>query len=200
LENWALGEIAIENIVITIDCGTKGIRGILFDDYGNELGKSEIIYDGYYSKNKHWKEAPPLMFWNGLVEVIRDIKEKYPKRFDKIQGINIACQPDIITVVDEKGEPLRDFISWLDRRTLETPLKHPWPFELLFKAVGFSNFAKSFSVNAHAHWIKVYEPEIWKKSAKLVFLSTYLLTKLTGKIMDSRSATTGHVPFDYKRK
>ncbi|KNZ41063.1 FGGY-family carbohydrate kinase [Acetobacterium bakii] len=195
-----MGEKVIDNIVITIDCGTKGIRGILFDDYGNELGKSEIIYDGYYSKNQHWKEAPPLMFWNGLVGVIQKIRENYPKLFNKIQGMNIACQRDIITVVDETGEPLRDFISWLDRRTLEKPLKHPWPYELLFKAVGFSDFAKSFSVNAHAHWIKVYEPEIWEKADKLVFLSTYLLTKLTGKIMDSRSATTGHVPFDYKRK
>jgi len=191
---------SIENIVMTIDCGTKGVRAILFDDFGNELGKSEIIYDGYYSKNFQWKEAPPEMFWDGLVGVIRIIREKHPELFNGIQGVTIACQRDIITVVDEKGEPLRDFISWLDRRTIKEPLKIPLPYELLFKLVGFNAFANSFNINTHAHWIKVNEPDIWKKAYKLVFLSTYLLTKLTGKIMDSRSATVGHVPFDYKNR
>lgn len=195
-----MDENVIENVVMTVDCGTKGVRAILFDDFGNELGKSEIIYTGYYSKNFQWKEAPPLMFWDGLVEVIKIIREKYPKIFKKIQGVTIACQRDIITVVNEQGEPLRDFISWLDRRTLAKPLKVPWPYELLFKLVGFSSFAKSFNINTHAHWIKVNESDIWKKAYKLVFLSTYLLTKLTGKIMDSQSATVGHVPFDYKNK
>lgn len=187
-------------MVITIDSGTKGVRAILFDDHGNQLGKSEIIYDGYYSKSFQWKEAAPDMFWDGLVGVVKLIKEKYPILFNKIQGVTVACQRDIITVVDEQGEPLRDFISWLDRRTLKEPLKHPFPYEILFKLAGFSDFAKSFSINAHAHWIKVNEPEIWKKAHKLVFLSTYLLTKLTGKIIDSQSSTAGHVPFDYKNK
>jgi len=195
-----LDEKVIKNIVMTIDSGTKGVRAILFDDVGNELGKSEIIYDGYYSKSFQWKEASPLMFWNGLVDAIKIIKEKYPKYFNEIQGVTVACQRDIITVVDEKGEPLRDFISWLDRRTLEQPLKYPLPYELLFKLVGFSELAKSFSINAHAHWIKINEPDIWEKAHKFVFLSTYLITRLTGRIMDSQSSTVGHVPFDYKNK
>lgn len=193
-------ENIIKNVVMTIDCGTRGIRAILFDDFGNELGKGEMIYDGYYSKSLQWKEAPPEMFWNGLIRAIEIVKEKYPKVFLNIQGLTIACQRDVITVVDEKGEPLRDFISWLDRRSLEVPLKYPLPYALLFKLVGFSKVAKSFTMTSHAHWIKIYEPEIWEKTHKLVLLSTYLLTKLTGKIMDSRSATVGHLPFDYKNK
>lgn len=39
-----LNEKVIKNIVMTIDSGTKGVRAILFDDVGNKLGKSEIVY------------------------------------------------------------------------------------------------------------------------------------------------------------
>lgn len=189
-----------KNIVLTIDCGTRGIRGLIFDDLGNELDKSEKLFDGYYSKKYHWKEAPPAMFWDALVEVTRDLKLKDPMLFKSIQGMTVSCQRDIITVVDEKGEPLRDFISWLDRRELEEPLPYPALYSLLFKLIRFSDFAKSFSKNTHANWIKVNEPEIWEKTHKVVFLSTYFLTKLTGNIIDSPSDTAGYLPFDTKKK
>ena len=189
-----------KNIVLSIDCGTRGIRGILFDDFGNELGKSERIFDGYYSKSFQWKEAPPEMFWNGLVDVVRDLNKKDPVLFNAIQGMTVSCQRDVITVVDKKGKPLRDFISWLDRRELDEALPFGIPYALLFKMIGFSDAAKSFSRLTHANWIKVHEPEIWEKADKVVLLSTYLVTKLTGQIRDSRSAIAGHLPFDTKRK
>lgn len=189
-----------KNIVLAIDCGTRGIRGILFDDCGNERGKSEKIFDGYYSKCFQWKEAPPEMFWDVLVEVVKNLNQKDPVLFNAIQGMTVSCQRDIITVVDKKGEPLRDFISWLDRRELDESLPFALPYTLLFKMIGFNDSAKSFSRITHANWIKVHEPRIWEKTSKVVFLSTYLLTKLTGEVMDSRSSIAGHVPFDTRRK
>ncbi len=188
------------NSVLTIDCGTRGLRGIIFDEQGNELAKSEELFKGYYSKHFQWKEASPEMFWKALVKVVAELKDKEPVLFETIQGMTVSCQRDVITVVDEKGEPLRNFISWLDRRELAEPLPYPWPYALLFKCIGFSGYAKSFSKTAHVNWIKNQEPEIWAKTHKVVFLSTYFLTRLTGKIADSRSDTAGHLPFDTKKK
>lgn len=187
-------------IVLTIDCGTRGIRGILFDELGNELVKTECLFKRYYAKTFQWKEAPPEMFWDGLIEVVRGLKYQEPQLFEAISGITISCQRDVITVVDEAGIPLRDFISWLDRRELEKPLPYPLPYALLFRLIGFRSFADSFSRTAHANWIQVNEPQIWEKAHKVVFLSTYFLTKLTGKIFDSPSNTAGHLPFDTKKK
>ncbi|MEG0378137.1 MAG: FGGY-family carbohydrate kinase, partial [Eubacterium sp.] len=44
------------------------------------------------------------------------------------------------------------------------------------------------------------EPELWRRSYKYIFLSTYLIAKLTGKIIDSKSDIAGHFPFDFKNK
>ena len=149
-----------KNSVLTIDCGTRGLRGIIFDEQGNELAKSEELFTGYYSQHFQWKEAAPEMFWRALVKVVQELKAKEVDLFQTIQGMTVSCQRDVITVVDEKGEPLRNFISWLDRRELAEPLPYPWPYTLLFKCIGFSDYAKSFSKTAHVNWIKVHEPEI----------------------------------------
>lgn len=189
-----------KDVILSIDCGTSGIRGILFDDLGNELGKAEVKYTKYYSLDFQWKEAPPDMFWEGFISVTKEIKNEFPNTFKMIKGITLACQRDVISVADENGEPLRDFISWLDRRVIENPLLMPLSYRLLFKLILFKSRSESFNVTTHAHWIKVNEPEIWKKSYKFIFLSTYLIGKLTGKLMDSPSNTAGHVPFDFKKK
>ncbi|WKY46739.1 FGGY-family carbohydrate kinase [Eubacteriaceae bacterium ES3] len=189
-----------EQLVLAIDCGTGGIRAIVFDALGNELGKTNAIFSGYYSLKESFREAAPDMFWNALVSVVRQMKETKPEAFSKIKALTIACQRDVITVVDKTGRPLRDFISWLDRRKLTKPLPFPWPYALLFKVIGFTATANSFSRTCHAHWIKVCEPEIWEKADKLVFLSTYFISRLTGRIVESRSSVAGHVPFNTKKK
>jgi sugar (pentulose or hexulose) kinase len=190
----------MKTIVLTIDCGTRGIRGILFDDLGNELGKTEYLFKGYYARAFQWKEAPPEMFWNGLIKVVQGLKQQHSQLFEAISGMTISCQRDVITVIDEAGMPLRDFISWLDRRELAETLPYPLPYGLLFRLIGFKSFADSFSKTAHVNWIRVNEPQIWERTYKVIFLSTFFLTKLTGKIMDSRSNTAGHLPFDTKKK
>ncbi|WKY43377.1 FGGY-family carbohydrate kinase [Eubacteriaceae bacterium ES2] len=190
----------IDQLVLAIDCGTGGIRAILFDAQGNERASTKAVFTGYYSLEDNFKEAAPEMFWDGLVSVVHQMKEECPTEFVKIAALTIACQRDVITVVDENGKPLRDFISWLDRRELEKPLSFSWPYALLFKLIGYTEAANAFSQTCHAHWIKVYEPEIWAKAHKLVFLSTYLINRLSGRIVESRSSVAGHVPFDTKKK
>jgi sugar (pentulose or hexulose) kinase len=193
-------EEKIDQLVMAIDCGTGGIRAILFDARGNELATTKTVFTGYYSQRENFKEAAPEMFWDGLVFVVSQMKKEQPVEFMKIEALTIACQRDVITVVDKKGKPLRDFISWLDRRELEKPLPFPLPYALLFKLIGYTEAANSFSQTCHAHWIKVKEPDIWEKADKLVFLSTYLISRLTGRIIESRSSVAGHVPFDTKKK
>ncbi len=187
-------------IALTIDCGTGSIRAILFDAWGNQLAMTKKKFSAYYSQQFNWKEAPAKMFWDGLVEVVQEIKKENPQDFSGIEGMTIACQRDTISLVDENGLALRDFIIWMDRREIDKPLPYPWPYRLLFKLIHFTDYANSFSTTNHAHWIKINEPDIWQEADKLVFLSTYLIGQLTGKIIESRSSMAGHVPFDTKRK
>lgn len=82
------------------------------------LAKTEKRFEGYYSKKPHYVEAPPAMFWEDLARVTLEMKNHYPEYVEALSGMNIAVQRDIATIVDEKGEGLRDFISWMDRGSL----------------------------------------------------------------------------------
>ncbi len=189
-----------KELVLTIDCGTQGIRAIVFDKTGRALAKTEKRFEGYYSKKPHYVEAPPAMFWEDLARVTLEMKNHYPEYVEALSGMNIAVQRDIATIVDEKGEGLRDFISWMDRRTLEKPLTIPQPYRFAFWIAGKKAFTESFNTGTHAHWIKVHEPELWNAADKYIFLSTYLINKLTGQMVDATSNIAGHFPFDFKHK
>ena len=189
-----------KELVLTIDCGTQGIRAIVFDKTGRALAKTEKRFEGYYSKKPHYVEAPPAMFWEDLASVTLEMKRCYPEYIAALSGMNIAVQRDIATIVDEKGEGLRDFISWMDRRTLEKPLTIPQPYRFAFWIAGKKAFTESFNTGTHAHWIKVHEPELWSAADKYIFLSTYLINKLTGRMVDATSNIAGHFPFDFKHK
>ena len=190
----------MKDLVLTVDCGTQGIRGIIFDPEGNVQAKVEKQFDGYYSKKPYYKEAPGNMFWDDLKVVTKTLAMNCPEYVSRLSGMTLAVQRDIATIVDAEGEPLRDFISWMDRRIVDTPVDIPLAWNMLFTLVGKRRFVAMFNQRTHAHWIKLNESELWKKSHKYVLLSTYLINRLTGKLVDAPSNIAGHLPFDYRRK
>ncbi|SDX71454.1 FGGY-family carbohydrate kinase [Eubacterium barkeri] len=190
----------MSDLALTIDCGTKGLRGIIFDSYGNQLATAEKRYESYYSLNMGWVEAPAKMFWDDLCQVLGILKQEEPALFARVAGITVACQRDTGTIVDHRGEALRDFIIWQDRRKLDKPVEIPRLWRILFDLAGKGPFVDSFNTQTHAHWIKVNEPEKWASAHAYVLLSSYLIGKLTGKCIDCRSDIAGHLPFNFKKK
>ena len=190
----------MQDLVLTIDCGTQGMRALIFDRTGALLSKTEKAFDGYYTKKPGYVEAPPDMFWEALKCVVGELKTKSPRLFAKLGGMTLAAQRDIATVTDRQGRALRDFISWMDRRTLDQALPIPNPYRTAFNLAGKKAFVDSFNRGTHAHWIKVHEPELWQRADLYIFLSTYLTSRLIGRVVEAKSAIAGHFPYDFKKK
>jgi sugar (pentulose or hexulose) kinase len=51
---------------------------------------------------------------------------------------------------------------------------------------------------SECNWIQRHQPTIWQKTHKHLFLSGYLIHRLTGRFVDSVASQVGYVPFDYK--
>ncbi|MDD4507462.1 MAG: FGGY-family carbohydrate kinase [Eubacteriaceae bacterium] len=190
----------MEKFALTIDSGTKGVRGIIFDEKGHERAISSYYYTDYYVKSFGFYEASGEMFWKGLQIVTNELKRKNPEIFQHLIGVTVAAQRDTATIVDQSGNPIRDFISWMDRRSLDQPIKMAFFWRFLFFVSGNKKYTEMFNKGTHANWIKVNEPELWEKSKAYVLLSTYLITKLTGRMVDSKSDIAGHLPYNYKKK
>lgn len=55
-----------------------------------------------------------------------------------------------------------------------------------------------FQQEAESNWLRYYQPEIWEKTHKYLFLSGYQIFRLTGRFADSVASQVGYVPLDYK--
>lgn len=108
-------------MIIGIDQGTTGTRGILMDSEG-------AVLESRYSKHRQilpqsgWVEHDPLEIWS-IVEHIA--KELAAKSGAAIRGIGIANQGETVLAWNRKtSEPLCNAIVWQDTRT------QPWIDEI----------------------------------------------------------------------
>jgi sugar (pentulose or hexulose) kinase len=189
-----------EKYVLTIDCGTQSIRSLIFDSRGNLIIKSKKNFPEYIKEKENWVEAEAYMFWDYLIDVVNETREKEPEIFEKIIGVSLTTQRDSVLVLDSEYKPLRNVIMWMDTRKTKKPKKMKAWANFLLSIVGFKGVAEEFNRECKAHWLQENEKEIWGKTEKFVLLSTYLNYKLTGELVDSKASMIGHIPFDYKKQ
>ena len=74
-------------VILSIDCGTQSLRGLLFSSDGTLLEKSKIPYKPYYSLQSGWAEQDPEIFWRSLCTACKSLKEKNSLLFKKIDFV-----------------------------------------------------------------------------------------------------------------
>ena len=190
-----------DRVVLTFDIGTQSCRAILINDHGELIGKKQIAYDPpYYSPELGWAEREADSYYDFMCEASSELKKKFPKAFEDIEGVSITCIRDSIVNVDKDGKPLRPAILWPDSRKAEGSPKLGAGKKAIFGAVGLSDFVDIQYKKSYVNWIMENEPEIWEKSYKVMYLSAYLTYALTGEFTDAVAATVGHLPFEVKTR
>lgn len=189
----------MRDILLSIDCGTQSLRGLLFSRQGELLYKVQIHYEAYFSNKPGWAEQEPEVFWSSLCRACRLLKEQSPDLFSRIGGVGVTTQRDSMVNVDADGNPLRPVITWLDQRKA-LPVYNPNPlFKAAFKCVGVDSALKKLQADAKCNWIMQNQPEIWKKTACYMQVSGFINKRLTGKFRDSIASQIGHAPFNYRK-
>ncbi|RKX77100.1 MAG: carbohydrate kinase [Spirochaetes bacterium] len=190
----------MEDILLSIDCGTQSTRAILFDARGNLLDKVKIEYQPYFSKQPGWAEQDAEILWRSLCKGCKVLKSRAPSLFENIAGVGVTAQRDSMIVVDARGNPLRPIITWLDRRKAK-PFYYPRGImKLAYFLTGMNEAIYKAQTDGKCNWIRQNEPEIWEKTAWYLQVSGFLNHRLTGEFSDSIASQIGHIPFDYKRQ
>ncbi|MCX5775253.1 MAG: FGGY-family carbohydrate kinase [Firmicutes bacterium] len=125
-------------LVLTFDCGTQSIRALLVDKDGNIVAKEQKPFAPYYSIKPGYAEQKPSVYRNAMKDVSRHIHEHNPSLVDDIIAVTITTIRDTVVCLDKNGQPIRDFIVWLDQREAkcETPL--PFMSRVAFELVGMT--------------------------------------------------------------
>lgn len=190
----------MENIILIIDCGTQSIRAMLINDKGEILLKEKTEYEYIKNDKESFFEFDADEFFEKIISLLLNLRNQNEELYEKIKAISITTQRDTFVLVDRNGNPLRNAISWLDRRKTQNYKKPNILYRILFKIVGMSEMTKNLMMEARFNWIIENEPEIWNKTYKYLLLPQFLNYKFSGKYIESDAGTVGHIPFDYKKR
>ena len=186
-------------LILAIDVGTQSVRALAIDPRGSVAGSVRIPIEPYVSPQPGWAEQDPAVYWQAIGEACRALWASGVVAPDSIAAVTPTTQRATIVVTDADGRPLRPAIVWLDQR--QTPGLAPiGGIEgLAFTALGVRDTVAAFQADCEANWIRVHEPDIWNATRRYLFLSGWLVHRLTGRFVDSVASQVGYVPFDYKR-
>ena len=187
-------------LVLTFDCGTQSIRALLVDAHGNIMAKEQKSFTPYYSLKPGYAEQKAEVYRQALSEVSKAIHDKNPDLVARIIAVTITTIRDTCVCLDEQGKPLRDIIVWLDERQAKCGKPLPFMSRTAFAIAGMSEAIDDQRKITKSNWLIENEPDLWAKTHKYVMFSTYVVSLLIGKIIDSSASQIGHIPFDYKNK
>lgn len=186
-------------LILAIDQGTQSARALLFDLQGNLRAKSRVVINPYVSPAPGLAEQDPDVYWQAICQACQALWQMDGVRKDALAGVALTTQRSTVINVDEHGRPLRPAIVWLDQR--RTPGLEPvgglWG--LAFRLSGMTETVRYLQAEAEANWIRTHQPEVWSQTYKYLFLSGFLIYRMTGRFVDSVGSQVGYIPFDYKR-
>lgn len=188
-----------EPLILTFDMGTQSARALLVDPAGKVVALQQKVYEKpYFSHQPGWAEQEADFYWQAVCETSNALREKAGPLWGNIIAVSCTTIRDTVLCLDENLIPLRDVILWLDKREAKELSGIPPVTSFMFQLARMGDSVQLQRKVSVCNWIAKYEPDIWAKTHKYVFLSAWLTYKLCGNLTDSVASTVGHIPFDSK--
>jgi len=174
--------------VIGIDIGTESLRTHVFDLNGKVLVSASFPLQTKSPKPNHFEQSADE-WWFGLKQTLSECLMQKQVSAESVIGIGFTGTSCTVLPVDEQGKPLRPALLWMDTRAhLEaekiTNLHHP----AIEQASGY---VSAEWMLPKALWLKNNEPDLWKKTYKLLEGPDYLIWKLSGEWTASSASAVG---------
>lgn len=178
-----------------IDLGTSGLRALLVDEQGSPIGSTQRSYDVSHP-HPGWSEQNPADWIDALEDAMEEMRETFPA-FAALRGIGVAGHMHGATLLDSEGSVLRPCILWNDTRShLEAArLDATDGFRELSGNIVFPGFTAP-----KLEWIRIHEPEIFKRIAKVLLPASYINYYLTGDYVADMSDSAGTSWLDVGRR
>ena len=184
--------------ILAIDVGTQSVRAMVFDPHGNLLARAKVPIEPYLPGPPGCCEQDPELYWRSIGEACAALWQLPEARRDAIAGVALTTQRGTIVITDAEGVPLRNAMVWLDRCRTEGLPRLGGRWGIAFRAAGVTETVATFAAEAEANLIRRREPGTWDRIEHYLFLSGFLVHRLTGRFVDSVAAQVGYIPFDYK--
>lgn len=186
-------------LILAHDLGTTGDKAVLFDPERGVLGSSFLSYPTRYPQVS-WAEQDPRDWWEAVCQTTRKLLLEARISSQEIGAVTFSGQMMGCLPVEKDGNPLRAAIIWADQRGVKqaNELKHKVGMSGIYRITGH-RASPSYSA-AKIMWVRDEEPELFKKTFKVLQAKDYVVLKLTGKFVTDYSDASGTNLFDLRKK
>lgn len=163
---------------IGIDCGTTSIKCMAVDENARQLTIASRV-NATLSPNPGWMEQDPNGWIEPVLEVLREAVERIPDY--QVTGIALCGHMSSPVFLDKSFEPLMNCVTVGDSRCTRQVRQLQKNFEADFKKATM-NVPRGYAVAPKLLWYKENCPDLYKKTAIMLFAKDYIRFCLTGTI------------------
>lgn len=196
--------------VIAYDVGTTGLKTCLF-----EIDKTiKPITNAYGSYNLYMvenggAEQDAEEWWDAMCATTNELFTKTDIKPSQIAGISFCSQMQGIVLVDEKGDPVRRPMSYMDQRAKEE-LKKYMAYGLQVAGANVIPLLKSLAITGAVScsvkdpvykykWIENHEPENFKRTYKWLDVKDFLISRCTDEFTMTQDSAFATLLYDTRK-
>ena len=183
--------------VIGIDSSTTSTKAIAWDASGENIAEGTMPLSTF-SPVMSYYEQNAEDWWNSAAGALKKVTQKINK--ENIRGIAISNQRETFVGLDNKGNPVRPAIIWLDERC-------KCMVDKFAGIVGddrihqITGKPKDYApVVYRLAWMKEKENHLFREVSRFCDVHAYLVYKLTGQFRTSWASADPMGIFDLERK
>jgi xylulokinase len=173
-----------QDLLLGVDIGTYESKGVLTTVKGEVIAQAAIAHKLLFPRAGWAEHDPELTWWGDFCTLSKKLLTTEGVNASDIKGVGVsAIGPDVLPI-DENFNPLRMGILYgVDTRAVKEidELNAQFGEDTIFNAT--ANCLSSQSVGPKILWIKKNEPEVYKKARWFVDATTFIVARLTNRVV-----------------
>ncbi|MBU6253692.1 MAG: FGGY-family carbohydrate kinase [Acidobacteria bacterium] len=173
-----------QDLLLGIDIGTYESKGVLTTISGEVIAQVAVPHKLLFPRAGWAEHDPELTWWGDFCAITKQLLSTPGVVATDIKGVGIsAIGPDVLPI-DENFNPLRMGILYgVDTRAVKEidELNAKYGEDEIFNAT--ANCLSSQSTGPKILWIKKNEPEVYKKARWFVDATTFIVARLTSRVV-----------------
>ena len=171
-----------------LDIGTSSIKALLIDEQQRLVAEASVPLS-ISRPEPLWSEQDPEEWWQACLTAIAQVRNDVPQAFSALQAIGLSGQQHGAVFLDADDHVLRPAILWNDgrcgREAEELQASLP---DFVERA---SNIAMVGFTAPKVLWVRRHEPDIFKKTRKILLPKDYIRFRLSGAYVAEMSDAGG---------
>ncbi len=185
-----------------IDIGTGSSKGTIVDINGKVICHATIPHVMSSPHPGWYEQDADEIWWKDFTRLCGKLLKDFPYPSEAIKGVGVSTIAPCVLPVDKEGRPLRPGILYgIDTRASNEirEIEEKVGRKKIFSMTGLD--LSSQSCCPKILWIRKNEPEVWKKTSKILTASGYLVFKLTNRYTLDYYNAVGYSPiFDIRNR